>query len=109
MDLFTANAAHSLHSHDAPRSDRELEYRRRAKERAELRAATEEATGLTSGAEKLSDVPGRIDSAFARDGVDHDDEVTRPPIGEEQGRGHVLVQDAERNAILDLCLVADHP
>ena len=36
MDLFTANAAHSLHAQDAQRAARELEYRRVAKERAAL-------------------------------------------------------------------------
>jgi hypothetical protein len=44
MDLYTANAAHTLHAQDAQRAIRELEYRRVAKERA---AATASAPGNT--------------------------------------------------------------
>jgi hypothetical protein len=39
MDLYTANAAHSLHAQDAQRGIRELEYRRVAKERAAAMAS----------------------------------------------------------------------
>lgn len=34
MDLFTTNAAHSIHSSEAQRAEREREYRRIAQERA---------------------------------------------------------------------------
>jgi hypothetical protein len=109
MDLYNANAADSLHAHDARRVLRELEYRRVAKERAALRSTAIEDADLTNGVETLPDVLGGVDPALAGDGVNHDHEIPGPPIRQEQGRGHVLVKDVERDAILDLRLVADHP
>jgi hypothetical protein len=108
MDLYTADAAHSLHAQDAKRVIREVEYRRVAKERAALRTTAMPDANLTNGVGNLPDVLGSVDPALAGDRIDDDHEIPGPPIREEQDRGHVLVKDLERNAVLHLGLVADH-
>jgi sRNA-binding protein len=48
MDLFTGNAASSLHAQNARRAEQQLEYRRVASERAAERSAAEGDTATTA-------------------------------------------------------------
>ena len=65
MDLYTANAAQTLHAQNAQRAARELEYRRIAKERAIELAASQASAGVVVAARPRR-LQGLIASLFLR-------------------------------------------